>query len=180
MVSEGFLIDPPECFPFFLHGILWDFPNNQATEGGSFLISLRLLVITPLLDSLRRYLKEQWFSLWCQIRIYLYSHIKSSSVENILDMYSLIRLAPITSFSTSSKLVGIWNGLSVGVRRSYPASRISSWPKIRILQVSPQGASLLRSYRVTNIGEYEPFWYLLMSFGDSFPMEPPPRGRGRF
>ena len=34
LVSEGFLIDPLECFPLVLYGLLWDFPNMQATQGG--------------------------------------------------------------------------------------------------------------------------------------------------
>ena len=35
LVSEGFLIDPPECLPLSLHGLLWEFSNSQATQGGS-------------------------------------------------------------------------------------------------------------------------------------------------
>ena len=60
--------------------------------------------------------------------------------------------------------------LSVGVRRSSPTSRLSSWTKMRIFQVSLQGASLLRSYIVANVGGYDPFWYLMISFGDRFPI----------
>ena len=64
MISEGFLIDPLECLPLVLHGLLWDFPNIQATQVGSFLILLIFLGIIPLLDILMRDLKDQWFSLW--------------------------------------------------------------------------------------------------------------------
>ena len=55
MVSEGFLIDPPENFPLVLHGLLWEFPNKKMTQGG---ILLSLLGIIPLLGSLRRDLKD--------------------------------------------------------------------------------------------------------------------------
>ena len=65
LVSEGFLIDPLEHLPLVLHGLLWYFPNMQATQGGSFLILMSFLGIIPLLDSLRRDFKEQRFSLWC-------------------------------------------------------------------------------------------------------------------
>ena len=34
IVSEGFLIHPPECLPLVLHGILWDLTNRQATKRG--------------------------------------------------------------------------------------------------------------------------------------------------
>ena len=34
MFYEGFLIDPPERLPLALHGLLWEFPNSQATLGG--------------------------------------------------------------------------------------------------------------------------------------------------
>ena len=64
MFSEGFLIGPLECLPLVLHGLLWDFPNIQATQVGSFLIFLIFLGIIPLLDILMRDLKDQWFSLW--------------------------------------------------------------------------------------------------------------------
>ena len=63
LVTEGLLIDPPESFHLVLYGLFWDFPNKQATHGESFLIFLSFLGIIHLLDSLRRYLKEQWFSL---------------------------------------------------------------------------------------------------------------------
>ena len=59
LVAEGFLIDPPECFPLFLHGLLWEFPNMQATQGDIFLTLLIFLGIISLLDSLRRDLKNQ-------------------------------------------------------------------------------------------------------------------------
>ena len=31
---EGFLIDSPDIFPLVIHGLLWDFPNSQAMQGG--------------------------------------------------------------------------------------------------------------------------------------------------
>ena len=34
LVSDGFLVDPPECLSLVLHGILWYFPKMQATQGG--------------------------------------------------------------------------------------------------------------------------------------------------
>ena len=34
LVYEGFLIEPPECLPLVIHGIMWDFPNIQATKEG--------------------------------------------------------------------------------------------------------------------------------------------------
>ena len=33
LVSEGLLIDLPECLTLVLHGLLWYFPNNQAAQG---------------------------------------------------------------------------------------------------------------------------------------------------
>ena len=80
--------------------------------------------------------------------------------------------SPTVSFSTYSKLVWIWNGLSVGVRRSYPDIRLSSWTKVRIFQVSPQEAYLVHSSKVENLGGYDPFWYLTMYTGYMCPMEP--------
>ena len=68
LVSEGFLIDSPGCLSLVIHGLLWDFQNRQATQGGGVLIFLRFLGIIPLLDNLRRYLKEKLFSMWCQTR----------------------------------------------------------------------------------------------------------------
>ena len=64
LVSEGLLIDPLDCLPLVLHGILWDFTNKQSKQGGSFLILLRFLGIIPLLDIMRKYLKDKWFILW--------------------------------------------------------------------------------------------------------------------
>ena len=89
-VSEGFLIEAPECLPLVLHGLLWDFPNKQATKEGSFMIFMSFLGITPLLDSMRRDLKEQWFILWCQTKSSLSYRLKSSSVEHSLAMYYLL------------------------------------------------------------------------------------------
>ena len=128
LVSKDSLIDLLDYLPLVLHGLLWDFPNKQATKGGSFLVLLSFLGIISLLDSMRRNLKEHWFILWCQTRISLSSHLKRSSVA----MSSLVRSAPTASLYISSKLVGIWDGLSVGVRRSSTASRLLSLPKIRI------------------------------------------------
>ena len=107
LVSKGFLIDPSKCLPLVLHGLLWEFPNKQVTQGGIFLILMIFLVITPLLDSLTRDFKEQWFSMWCQTRSFLSSRAKRSSVDHRLDMSSLLILDPITYFTTSFKLVGI-------------------------------------------------------------------------
>ena len=166
LVSEGLLVDPPESFPFLLHGLLWHFPNKQATQGRGFLISMRFLGIAPLLDSLRRYLKEQWFSLWFQTRRSLSSRPKGSLVSHVLTMSSLVRLSPTTYLPTSSNLVGIWDGISVGVRRCSPDSGISPWPKIWIFQVSPQVSSLVRFSRVENLGGSDPLWYITMYLGD--------------
>ena len=81
LFPEGLLIEPLECLPLFLHVIFGDFPNKQATQGGSFLIFLSFLCIIPFLDSTWRDLKEQWFILWCQTRISLSSLPKRSSVD---------------------------------------------------------------------------------------------------
>ena len=172
LVSEGFLIYPTEIFTLVLHVLLQELPNSQATQGGSFLICLSFLGIIPLLDNLRRNLKEQCFILWCQTMSYLSSCTKMSLVDHILATYSFVRSAPTIYFSTSSKLVGIWYGISVGVRRYSPDSSISSWPKIRIFQVSTQEASLVSSSRVENMGGSDPFYYLTISSGDRCPMEP--------
>ena len=88
LVSEAFLVNLLECLPLVLHRLLWEFPNLQATQGGSFLISLSFHGIIPLLDSLMRYLKEKLFSLWFQTRISLSSRTRISSVEHSLDMSS--------------------------------------------------------------------------------------------
>ena len=103
MLSEGFLIDPPESLPLLLHGLLWVFTNIYETQGGSFLTLLNFLGIIPLFDSLKRYLKDQWFRLWCQTRISISSRTKGSSVDHSLAMYFLVSSAPTVSFSTSSK-----------------------------------------------------------------------------
>ena len=79
---------------------------------------------------------------------------------------------PTPYFSTSSKLVENFDGILVGVRRSPPAPRLLSWNKIRIFQVSPQGALLVRYARVDNMVGFDPLWYLMMSFGSRYPMEP--------
>ena len=59
LVSEVFLINPPERLPLILHGLLWDFSNSQATLGGSFPTLWILLGIIPFFDHLRGYLKEK-------------------------------------------------------------------------------------------------------------------------
>ena len=58
LVSDGFIIDPPACLPLFLHGLLWEFPNKQATQGGCFLILQRFLGITPSWIV--------WGGIWCR------------------------------------------------------------------------------------------------------------------
>ena len=125
VVSEGLLVDPPKCLPLVLHGLLWEFTNKQATQGWSFLILLSFLGIITLLDSPRRDLKEQCFSLWCQTRGSLLSRPKTSLFDHSLAMSSPVSSYPTSSLSKSSKLLGIWDGISVRVRRSYPASRLS-------------------------------------------------------
>ena len=127
LVSEGLIIGLPECFPLVLHGLLWDFPNRKITQGESFMTLLIFLVIITLLDNMRRDLKEQQLSLWRQIRTPLSPCPQRSSVYHILDMSSLVRSATTEFLSTSSKLVGICNGLLVGVMRSYTVFRLSSW-----------------------------------------------------
>ena len=63
MVSEGFLINPPECLTLVLHSMLLGFTNRQATPGGGFLTLLIFLGIITLLDNMRRDLVVQWFSM---------------------------------------------------------------------------------------------------------------------
>ena len=135
------------------------------------MIFLIFLGINPLLDILRRDLKEKWLGLWCQTRSSLLYCPKRSSVDHSLVMFYLKRSDPAASFPTSSKLVDICDELLVRVGRYSPASRLSSWPKIQIFQVSPQGVCLVSSYIVANMGGSEPFWYLTMSFGDIPPTE---------
>ena len=129
LVSEGFLIYPTNSLFFPLYILLWEFPSNQATQGGISLILPRFLCIIILLYSLMRYLKDQWFSLWCQTRISLSSRTKSSSVEHSLDMSSLVISAPTVYFYTYYNLVGIWDGLLFVVRRTSPTSRLLSCHK---------------------------------------------------
>ena len=160
LVSEGFLMDPPECFTLVFNGLLWYLPNRQATQGGSFLTLLIFLGIINLLDNLRRYFMEQWFRPWCQTRIYLLSYPKGSLVYHSLTMLSLMRLAPTASFSTFYKLVGSWDGHLFGVRRSSPDFRSSYWPKIwisRCLPRRPLGA-LLQGVK------YRRIWTFLVSY----------------
>ena len=58
LVSEGFLMDPPESFHLVFRGLLWDLPNSQATQGGVRGLTLLIfLVIIPLLDNMRINLK---------------------------------------------------------------------------------------------------------------------------
>ena len=150
LVSEGFLIDPPECFPLFLHGLLWGLPNRQETKGGGVLTLMSFLGTTPILNNLRRDWKVQRFILWCQTRNYLLSFPKRSSVDHRLNISSLARSAPMISFSTSYKLERSWDVILVGVRRYSTVYRVSSCPRFQIFQVSPQEASLIRSPRVEN------------------------------
>ena len=96
MVSEGFLVDSPECLPLILHGLLWYFPNNQATQWGVFMTLVIFMGIITLLDNLSRYLKLRWFSLWQQTRSYLLSHNKRSSVDHSLAMSYLVISDPTT------------------------------------------------------------------------------------
>ena len=133
-----------------------------GSTGGAVgvLTLLFFLGIIPILDKLRRDLKEQWFSMWSQTSIFLLSHTKRSSVDHILSISSLLVWDPITSFSASSKLLGSCDGLSVRVRRYFPASGISSWPKIHIVQVYPPESSLERSSRVEKYGW---IWTFLVS-----------------
>ena len=49
LVSEVFLMDPPERLPLVFHGLLWDFPNIQTTQGGKFFTLLSFLGIISLL-----------------------------------------------------------------------------------------------------------------------------------
>ena len=64
LVSKFFLINKPEYFYLVFHGLFWGFQNIHAKKEGGFLTLLRFLGITPLKDSLRRYLKNQFFILW--------------------------------------------------------------------------------------------------------------------
>ena len=123
LVLEGFLMDTPERSNLVLHGLLWAFTNRQATWGRYFFTLLRLLVIITLLEFLRRVFYDQWFSLWCQNRISLSSFTRRSSVEHSWAMYPLAILAHITSFYTSSRLMGGLDGISVEVGRSSTAFR---------------------------------------------------------
>ena len=124
MVSKVFLIDPPERLPLVLHGLLWDLTNSQVSQGRIFLTMMSFLGIIPLLDNLMRYLKEQWFILWCQTKSSFLSRPKKSLVDNSLSMSFLFILDPTASLSTSSKLVGIGDGIFFGVMSYYPASSI--------------------------------------------------------
>ena len=72
--------------------------------------------------------------------------------------------------STSFRLVGILDGLSVGVRRSSPVSRHLYCPRMKILHVSPQGVSLVRCSRVVNLGRSDTLWYFILSPGARFPL----------
>ena len=86
-------------------------------------------------------------------------------------MSYLVILVPNKYFSTYSNFVGSWDGISFEVSKPSPASRLLSWHQIRILLVSPQEASLVRSSRVENIGGSGPFWYHTISPGSKCPME---------
>ena len=90
LVSGGFLIDPLGCFPLVINGLMWYFPNRQATQSGSFLTFMRFLGVKPLLDDMGGDLKLQCFSLWLQTEISLSSRPKMSSVDHRLDISSLM------------------------------------------------------------------------------------------
>ena len=123
LVLEGFLMDPLERLPLVLHGLLWDYPNMQATKGGNFFTLPIFLGNIPLLESPRRDLNDQWFSLWCQTRSSLSSCPRKCSVDHSLAMSSLLRFATIKYFCTSYRLMGSFDGLSIGFRISSTASR---------------------------------------------------------
>ena len=141
-------------------------------NGGGVLTFLIFMGIIPLLDNLRVYLKVQWFSLWFQTRISLFSCPKISSVDHSFAMSSLVILAPTKSLSTSSKSVGIWHGIYVAVMRSSLDYRVFTCTKIRISPVSPQEASLMGSSRVENWILSAPFRYLMIYPGSRSPIEP--------
>ena len=100
----------------------------------------------------------------------LSSRPRRSSVDHILAISYLVSSAPIAYLYTSSRLVGILDGLLVRIKRSSPTSRLLSWPKIWVFQVSSQGSSLVRSSRVENLVVSDPFCYLAMYFRDRGPM----------
>ena len=133
LVSEGFLIDSPGCLSLVIHGLLWEFQNRQVTKEGRVITFLIFLGIITLLDNMRRDLKEQWFSLWYQTRSSLLSCPQRSSVDHSLKISYTMSFSPTKSFSTPSKFVVSWNGILVGVRRYSSVSRLSSWPKIRMV-----------------------------------------------
>ena len=112
--------------------------NHTGDTGGGGLTFLIFLGIVSLLDSLWRNFKEQYFRFWCQTRIYLSPYPQRSLVDHSLSMYSLVSSSPTTYILTSSKLVGIWYGLSVGVGRSSPDSSLLYWTKIRISNCIPR------------------------------------------
>ena len=130
MVSKAFLIYPPGCLPLVLHGLVWYLPNSQATQGGGGMNLPSFLGIIPLLDNLRRGLKVQWFSMLCQTRVSLLYHPKGSLVYHILDMSSLVIFYTNIYLSTSSKLLGSWDGLSFIFKIYSPVSRFFYWTKI--------------------------------------------------
>ena len=143
-------------------------------QGCGCMTFLILLGIIPFLNHLSRYLRVQWFSLWYQTKISLSSCTDSSLVDHILAIYSPVRSDPTTSLCPSSKLVGSCYGLLGRFSRSYHASRISSWPKIRIFQVSPQGGSLIRSSTVMNRGGIHLIGTLLCLMGIFYLFNSPP------
>ena len=85
-----------------------------------------LLEIMNLLDNLIRVLKVKLFSLWCQTRRSLLFHPKRYSVDYNVYIPCLANSASIKIAFTSLKLVGSCDVIWVGVRRYYPASRVSS------------------------------------------------------
>ena len=59
LVAEGLLMAFPVHLPLVLHGLLWNFQNRQAKQGGNFFTLLTFSGIILLLKILRRYFNEQ-------------------------------------------------------------------------------------------------------------------------
>ena len=124
----------------FSIGTTWPlvgFPNRKSMQGESFLKFLRFLGIITLLDNMRRYLKVQWFSLWCKTKIPLFPWSTRSLLYQSLDMLSLVKYDPTTSLNTYYNLVRSWDGISFLVRRYYTASRLFLTQNPNLTGVSP-------------------------------------------
>ena len=149
----------------FSFGLIWTLVGIHKQKfhiGGNFLTFMSFLRIVYLSDYLWRDFTVQQFSLWFQKNIYLWSHPKRYSVDHNLSMYALVRSDPNTYLYTSYKLLGSCDRLFFRVRRSYNASRVSSWTQIRIFRVSPKGASLMRSSGVKSRWSSSTFCYIKM------------------